>query len=199
MAGPGDGRAAGAAGHGRLLVSREDREQVIDMLKAAFVQERLTKDEFDLRVGRALASRTYADLAALTADIPAGRTETRPLPEPARKPDSVLPPKARGRATAVGAGAAMLFTAAEAAVGGAPPVVGLVGTVLTGVVVAGLLAALLTFLSWAVTISRQHSKGSPPGTAGQASADPAPDGPPHPPHPPHRPPRRRGPLEYAIG
>ena len=42
---------------------------------AAFVQERLTKDEFDLRVGRALASRTYADLAALTADIPAGRTE----------------------------------------------------------------------------------------------------------------------------
>ena len=31
----------------------------------------LTKDEFDLRVGQALASRTYADLGALTADIPA--------------------------------------------------------------------------------------------------------------------------------
>lgn len=196
MAGPGDGRATGAAGHGGLLVSREDREQVIDMLKAAFVQERLTKDEFDLRVGRALASRIYADLAALTADIPAGRTETRHLPEPARKPDSVLPPKARGRATAAGAGAGMLFTAALAAVDGAPPVVGLVGVVLTGLVVAGLLAALLTFLSWAVTVSRQHSQGSPPGTGSQASADPAPDGPPH---PPHRPLRRRGPLEYAIG
>jgi len=169
---------------------------VIDMLKAAFVQERLTKDEFDLRVGRALASRTYADLAALTGDIPAGRTETRPLPEPARKPDSVLPPKARGRATAGGAGVGMLFAAAEAMVGGAPPVVGLVGVVLTGVFVAALLAGLLTFLSWAVTISRQRSQGSPPGTGGQASADPAPDGLPH---PPHRPPRRRGPLEYAIG
>ena len=40
------------------------------MLKAAFVHERLTKDEFDARVGHALTSRTCADLAALTADLP---------------------------------------------------------------------------------------------------------------------------------
>ena len=37
------------------------------MLKAAFVQGRLTKDELDARVGQTFASRTYADLAALTA------------------------------------------------------------------------------------------------------------------------------------
>jgi DUF1707 SHOCT-like domain len=43
-------------------------------LKAAFIQGRLTKDEFDSRVGRAFGSRTYAELAALTADIPAGLT-----------------------------------------------------------------------------------------------------------------------------
>jgi hypothetical protein len=43
---------------------------VIGMLKAAFVQGGLTKDEFDARVGRALTGRTYADLAALTADLP---------------------------------------------------------------------------------------------------------------------------------
>ena len=54
---------AGAAG----------REHVIDVLKAAFVQGRLTKDELDLRVGRAFASRAFADLTALTADLPAGR------------------------------------------------------------------------------------------------------------------------------
>jgi hypothetical protein len=30
---------------------------VIDALKAAFVQSRLTRDEFDARVGRALTSR----------------------------------------------------------------------------------------------------------------------------------------------
>jgi hypothetical protein len=45
---------------------------VIGTLKAAFVQGRLVKDEFDLRVGQALAPRTYAELAALTADLPAG-------------------------------------------------------------------------------------------------------------------------------
>jgi hypothetical protein len=70
MAGPGDEIAAGASGRGRLRASHADREQVIEVLKAAFVQGRLDRDEFDLRVGRALASRTSAGLAALTADIP---------------------------------------------------------------------------------------------------------------------------------
>jgi hypothetical protein len=47
---------------------------VIATLTAAFAQGRLAKDEFDLRVGHALASRTYAELAAITADLPAGLT-----------------------------------------------------------------------------------------------------------------------------
>jgi hypothetical protein len=47
------------------------RERVIDLLKAAFVQGRLTRDELDMRVGRALGSRTGAELAAVTADLPA--------------------------------------------------------------------------------------------------------------------------------
>lgn len=42
------------------------------MLKAAFVQGRLTTDEFDARVGQALASWTHGDLAAVTVGIPAG-------------------------------------------------------------------------------------------------------------------------------
>ena len=77
-AGPGDEMAAGAGGRGHLRASHADREQVIGMLKAAFVQGRLTKDELDMRVGQTLASRTYADLAALTADLPAGLTGARP-------------------------------------------------------------------------------------------------------------------------
>jgi hypothetical protein len=36
---------------------------VIDMLKTAFVQGRLTSGEFGDRIGQAHASRTYADLA----------------------------------------------------------------------------------------------------------------------------------------
>jgi hypothetical protein len=55
---------------------------VIEALKDAFVHGRLTKDELDLRVSQALASRTYAELTALTADIPARLTAAKP-PAPA--------------------------------------------------------------------------------------------------------------------
>ncbi len=79
----GDEMAAGAAGRGGLRASHADREQVIDTLKAAFVQGVLAKDEFDLRVGQTFASRTYAELAAVTADLPAEPTAAQP-PEPAR-------------------------------------------------------------------------------------------------------------------
>jgi hypothetical protein len=68
--GPADEKAAAVA-RGRLRASHADREHVIGTLKAAFVQGRLTKDELDLRIGQTFASRTYAELARLTADIPA--------------------------------------------------------------------------------------------------------------------------------
>jgi len=60
-----------AAGSDQLRAGHADREQVIEALKVAFVHGRLTKDELDTRAGRALSARTRADLAALTADIPA--------------------------------------------------------------------------------------------------------------------------------
>jgi hypothetical protein len=73
------------AGRGRLRASDSDRDRVLEMLKTSFVQGRLTKDELDVRVGQTLASRTWADLAALTADIPA-RAIQRPVRKPARTP-----------------------------------------------------------------------------------------------------------------
>jgi Domain of unknown function (DUF1707) len=75
---------AATAGRGLLRASDADREQVIDVLKAAYVQGRLSKDELDTRVGQTLASRTYAALAALTADIPTGLIRAQPLRKPAR-------------------------------------------------------------------------------------------------------------------
>ena len=81
---PGDDRAAASVGHGRLRASHVDREHVLDVLKAAFVHGLLSKDEFDVRVGQTFASRTYAELAALTADIPTGLSAIQPLPEAAR-------------------------------------------------------------------------------------------------------------------
>jgi Domain of unknown function (DUF1707) len=78
-----------AAGRGHLRAAHADRERVIEALKAAFVQGQLNTDELDDRVGRAFASRTYAELAALTADIPAsragvGQARARPPASPAR-------------------------------------------------------------------------------------------------------------------
>ena len=79
-----DDMAAATVRRGSLRASHADREQVVEVLKAAFVQGLLTKDEFDVRVGQTLASRTYAELAALTADIPAGLIGAQSPRKPAR-------------------------------------------------------------------------------------------------------------------
>ena len=73
-----------AAGRGHLRAAHADREHAIELLKTAFVQGRLTKDELDARAGHALTARTYAELAALTADIPAGPPAARPPRQSAR-------------------------------------------------------------------------------------------------------------------
>jgi hypothetical protein len=181
------GREGGTAGErGRLRTSRADREQAIDTLKAAFVQGRLTKDEFDLRVGRALASRTYADLAALIADIP-DRVPDLPdrvagaqlSDEDALEPGRMLSFKTAVRVGTVGATPAM----ASAAVllvqsSGVPAAAGVILVALTGLSVAVLLAVLLMLVSWAV---RRSEPGPGPGQkppsdpTGPTAERPAPD------------------------
>lgn len=71
----------------RLRASHADREQVIGLLKAAFVHGRLTKEEFDVRVDRAFTARTYAELTRLTDDLPVlpsapGRWPVQACPRP---------------------------------------------------------------------------------------------------------------------
>jgi hypothetical protein len=82
IVGPGN-EGAGAEGHRRMRASDADREQAIDVLKAAFAQGRLTRDELDVRVGQVLTSRTYADLDTLTSDIPGGIAAAPSAPRPA--------------------------------------------------------------------------------------------------------------------
>jgi hypothetical protein len=55
-----------------MLASAADRDRTIDVLKAAYGEGRLTKDEFDARSARAMAARRYGDLATIVADLPAG-------------------------------------------------------------------------------------------------------------------------------
>ena len=86
--GPGHEKALGAAGLGHLRASHADREQVIETLKAAFVQGQLTKDELDTRAGQAFTARTYADLAALITDLPAWLADAVPPRRVPREPMS---------------------------------------------------------------------------------------------------------------
>ena len=83
IAGPGDG--AVPAAEGRRRVTPADRDYVIDVLKVAFVQDRLSMDEFDARIGQVLDARIQSELAPVTADLPAGLAGARPPARPPRR------------------------------------------------------------------------------------------------------------------
>ena len=103
-----------AADRDRLRAGHADREQVIEALKDAFVHGRLTRDELGTRAGQALAARTYADLAALTADIP-------PAPAPAPAAPARPPARVRRRPLARAAaqsGGCLIIAFASVVVGG---------------------------------------------------------------------------------
>ena len=59
-----------------MRAASADRERAVDVLKAGFAEGRLTQDEYNERIGRAYAARTYGELTALTADLPAGALPT---------------------------------------------------------------------------------------------------------------------------
>jgi hypothetical protein len=67
---------------GGTRVSDADRERAVDVLRAAFAEGRLTRDEHGARVERTYRARTYAELAAMSADLPAGPLGTLPPPGP---------------------------------------------------------------------------------------------------------------------
>jgi DUF1707 SHOCT-like domain len=98
-----DSYAGWAARHGHLRASDADRELVIDALKTAFVQGRLSRGELARRAGQALESRTYTDLAGAAAGIPAGQPAPRPAPAPASYPDAARPVNRKLIAWVVGA------------------------------------------------------------------------------------------------
>ena len=143
----------------RLWASDADRDQVVDTLKTAFGQGRLTKDELDARVGHALTSQTCADLAALTADLPAGLTAAPPPCQPPRPPMSK-----------VVAGAALiippLVMVAAALIVGSQPLVGVSALVVLVFFMAWIVAAAQLIANWHDRRSRREPPGiSPePGT-----------------------------------
>ncbi|MGA8454796.1 MAG: DUF1707 domain-containing protein [Streptosporangiaceae bacterium] len=97
---PQDPTAGWAAFGGHLRASDADRERVIDFLKAAFVQRRLSQSDLTGRVGQVLESKTYAELAGATSGIPARRADT-PRPRQPVVPVRPRQPAAPVRASPV--------------------------------------------------------------------------------------------------
>jgi hypothetical protein len=162
VTGPGHEKALGGAGPGHLRASHADREQVIDALKAAFVQGRLTKGELDARAGQAFAARTYADLAALTTDLPAGLADAVPPRAQAGRPVS----------NAAKAGIWLIFAVAV------PVVLSSLGAAQLFLLLTPFYFMALAFLGAEIATSRQAKRSKdrqlPPGGA------------PRPGHPPRR-------------
>ena len=153
--------AAGESDSRRVVASRAGREQVLGALKAAFVSGRLTKGEFDQRVGQVFAA--YAELDALTADLPE-------RPAPARAPEHTRESHNRRviqRGTAAGAGGSMAFAAAMMIAAGGNPAIALIVVPGVGLVVAVVLAGLLTLLSWA--LEKGSSRQPPPAPPADSS------------------------------
>jgi hypothetical protein len=61
-----------------MKASHSDRDQVVDILRDASADGRLTGEELDERVGAALSARTVGELADLTRDLPVPAVETVP-------------------------------------------------------------------------------------------------------------------------
>jgi hypothetical protein len=70
-----------------VRASDADRDRVIDVLRAATADGRLTADEFNERMEAALSSRTFRELAPLTADL--ATTPASRAPESAQAEDVI--------------------------------------------------------------------------------------------------------------
>jgi hypothetical protein len=67
-----------------LRVSHEDRDQVVEQLRVAAGDGRLTAEELDERLEAALTARTYGELEVLLIDLPASPSAV-PAPAPEAK------------------------------------------------------------------------------------------------------------------
>ena len=161
MTGPADEIASR---QGRWRASHADREQVVGALQAAFVQGRLAADELDERVGQALAARTYAELAALTTDLPADPAPApQPVPTPPAPPAPARRPQnpAATRAVKVGAGAigvAVIALGAVITVAGEPAAAAVIAVFMV-VLAAVATAVVASLIHVALKLeSRQRSR-----------------------------------------
>jgi hypothetical protein len=79
-----------------MRASDADRDRVMDVLREAVGDGRLTAEEFEERLEAAMSSRTYGELAELTADLVAGPVPLAPSVSPAAPPAGEIRVRQRG-------------------------------------------------------------------------------------------------------
>lgn len=86
-----------AGSYASMRASTADLDRSIEVLKAAFVEGRLTKEELEERVAQAVVARFFGELMVITADLPVGAfgrlpadPVTPPLPRTTRLDVAVL-------------------------------------------------------------------------------------------------------------
>jgi uncharacterized membrane protein YgcG len=122
--------------HSAFRASDDDREHVAERLRRATAEGRLVAEELEDRLGVALTARTYGELDAMVADLPAEHGER--------------PPSAP-----VWAKAAVLVAAALAV---------LVVTAFVVLLAFGLVAAWVTWLVFSRLFLGRHGSVLPPGS-----------------------------------
>src|SRR6516162_8498292 len=88
-----------------IRASDRERDNVVDVLRDAYTEGRLTLEEFDERTSAAYASKTWGDLRELTADLPVQpvlgadlpQRQPRPLPVAQQVVPSLPRPRHGGR------------------------------------------------------------------------------------------------------
>ncbi len=86
---------AGMDGRDGMRAADSDRQAIAERLRAALDEGRLDLHEYDDRLQRAYAARTYADLNALVGDLPASGG-TVPAPRETDEGSPVVPDGGRG-------------------------------------------------------------------------------------------------------
>ncbi len=86
-----------------ILASDKERDSVVDVLRDAYTDGRLTLEEFEERTAAAYAARTWDHLRELTGDLPVEPELGADLPQRELRPGAVAPmgdhvnPGANGR------------------------------------------------------------------------------------------------------
>jgi hypothetical protein len=83
--------ARGEVASSDLRASHQDRDRIVEMLRVAAGDGRLTAEELDQRLESALTARTYGELALLVADLPdAHGSAAAPVPVAVSKPKDLV-------------------------------------------------------------------------------------------------------------